>query len=569
MQQEHNNNKEQKDTGYSKNAAPGISLPKGGGAMRGIDEKFTVNAVNGTAGMSIPLPTGPSRGFAPELTIGYNSGGGNSEFGLGWGLSLPFIQRKTDKQLPKYNDAQDSDTFLFSGAEDLVIQYIGTTPQKDIPYPSTSNAQYLITTYIPRTEGLYARIQKVKRVIDGDVYWKVTTNDNTTTFFGYYTTSRIADPAMPSRIYKWLPDAVYNDKGQLFIYTYKAENIDNVPHSAHEAHRLKTIAPLCFTNVYIKSAHYGNHIPYNPTAPFELNNNILTQYFYGATLFDYGEYIPEPMPLDISTNESATELKDYLLPENTTWACRKDPFSFYQPGFEVRTYRLCKRILALSCFEEHHPDFDIKLQGNIKRTIVTSSVELEYKFDNTPNTELLETDYIIAIYQKAYKLINDGTNDIFKSKSLPPIQLTYQEPEWYTEIQNASESFKHVNAVGMNNPYQWLDFYGEGINGFLREDNGAWYYNSNEGEGNFSPAQKIANKPSFSGLGSQVLQWQDLDADGQRQVVATIGESKGYWQMNAEDEWDNFTTLKNNANIEAYGANLRMLDLTGDGKQIC
>ena len=35
---------------------PSISLPKGGGDIKGIDEKFSVNAVNGTASFSIPLP---------------------------------------------------------------------------------------------------------------------------------------------------------------------------------------------------------------------------------------------------------------------------------------------------------------------------------------------------------------------------------------------------------------------------------------------------------------------------------------------------------------------------------
>lgn len=35
---------------------PRISLPQGGGALKGIDEKFEVNAANGTASFSIPLP---------------------------------------------------------------------------------------------------------------------------------------------------------------------------------------------------------------------------------------------------------------------------------------------------------------------------------------------------------------------------------------------------------------------------------------------------------------------------------------------------------------------------------
>src|SRR3954468_19676001 len=81
---------------------PSISLPKGGGAIKGIDEKFSVNAVNGTASFSIPFPFSPARGaVSPALNVTYNSGAGNGIFGLGWTLNLPSIKRKTDKGLPQ------------------------------------------------------------------------------------------------------------------------------------------------------------------------------------------------------------------------------------------------------------------------------------------------------------------------------------------------------------------------------------------------------------------------------------------------------------------------------------
>jgi hypothetical protein len=48
---------------------PSISLPKGGGSIRGIGEKFTANAVTGTGSMSIPIRTSVGRsGFGPDLT---------------------------------------------------------------------------------------------------------------------------------------------------------------------------------------------------------------------------------------------------------------------------------------------------------------------------------------------------------------------------------------------------------------------------------------------------------------------------------------------------------------------
>ena len=71
--------------------------------------------------MTIPIATSPARqGFGPQLALSYDSGSGSGPFGLGWSPSLPRITRKTDKGLPTYQDSEESDVFILSGAEDLV-----------------------------------------------------------------------------------------------------------------------------------------------------------------------------------------------------------------------------------------------------------------------------------------------------------------------------------------------------------------------------------------------------------------------------------------------------------------
>src|SRR5499425_2530861 len=107
--------------GGQRSSVPAISPPRGGGAIRGIGEKFAANPVTGTGSMSVPIATSPGRlGFGPQLSLAYDSGSGNGPFGFGWSLSLPSITRKTDKGLPQYRDDEESDVFLLSGAEDLV-----------------------------------------------------------------------------------------------------------------------------------------------------------------------------------------------------------------------------------------------------------------------------------------------------------------------------------------------------------------------------------------------------------------------------------------------------------------
>src|SRR6266540_266758 len=136
--------------------APSISQPKGGGAIHGMGEKFAANPVTGTGSMSVPLATSPGRaGFGPQLSLSYDSGAGNGPFGFGWSLSLPSITRKTDKGLPKYKDADDSDVFILSGAEDLVpvlVKNGAKWEEENVPARTVNRTSYNVRRYLPRIE---------------------------------------------------------------------------------------------------------------------------------------------------------------------------------------------------------------------------------------------------------------------------------------------------------------------------------------------------------------------------------------------------------------------------------
>src|SRR5918993_54190 len=129
---------------------PTVTLPKGGGAIRGIGEKFGANPVTGT-------------------------GSGNGPFGVGWSLSTSSISRKTDRGLPRYGAAEVPDVFLFAGAEDLVP---GLRPhnqgwQTDQFERTTSGGTYRVRRYRPRVERAFARIEQWTNVADeSDVMWR-------------------------------------------------------------------------------------------------------------------------------------------------------------------------------------------------------------------------------------------------------------------------------------------------------------------------------------------------------------------------------------------------------------
>ncbi|MCP4405997.1 MAG: insecticidal toxin complex protein, partial [bacterium] len=526
------------DGGKTKSNAieiPPISLPKGGGAIKGIDEKFSVNAVNGTASFSIPLPFSPARGASPALGLSYNSGAGNDVFGLGWALSLPSIKRKTDKKLPQYLDGIDSDTFLFSEAEDLVPEF---KKEPDGSFSQDAYGNYIIKEkdsadgmctirfYKPRIEGLFARIERWSSKTSDEIKWRVITKENVTTLFGWSAVSRISDPKDANKIFEWLPEFVFDDKGNCSQYTYKREDSAGFNNFLlHHRNRFEN-GNITYTNLYLEKVLYGNKTPYrmfNDPFPPE------TDYFF-QTVFDYGEY---------NTNAPYDEID--------TWNFREDAFSDYKAGFEIRTTRLCERVLLFHYFDE--------LPGG--SALVES---LNFEYDTAAEEDFT---FLTSITSFGYIKQNDGT---YTHKNLPPTEFEYQKHRWNKDVKTiASEDLIHAPAGLDEAQYQFTDLFNEGLSGILTEQGEGWFYKHNLGGGRFEQARLVSPKPSFAGLGSQ-LQVMDLDADGGKQIVNLNNEPRGYFELSDEEEWQPFRTFETLPNINMRDANARMLDLNGDGR---
>src|ERR1700722_8326282 len=207
-------------------AAPAIELPKGGGAIKGIGEKFGANPVNGTGSLTVPIFTSPGRAnFSPSLSLSYDSGSGNGPFGFGWHLSIPKVARKTDKGLPRYLDGEESDVFVLSEAEDLVPTLLsdGGEWRKDKYSASYNGETHAVCRYRPRIEGLFARIERWQNGLTGDTFWRSISKDNVTSIYGDDPSSRIADPSDPSHVFEWLLTRTYDDHGSVAVYEYKSE----------------------------------------------------------------------------------------------------------------------------------------------------------------------------------------------------------------------------------------------------------------------------------------------------------------------------------------------------------
>lgn len=526
------------DGGKTKSNAievPSISLPKGGGAIKGIDEKFSVNAVNGTAAFSIPLPISPARGAMPQLNLSYNSGGGNGIFGLGWNLGLPAIRRKTDKGLPQYLDAIESDTFLFSEAEDLVPQFkkangsFLTEPDGSytIDEKPSPDGLWTIRFYRPRTEGLFARIERWMENTTGIIRWRVMTKENTTTLFGWSADSRIADPADTRKIFEWLPEFVFDDKGNCAQYFYKKEDEKGFDANLlHHRNRLSS-GQITYTNMYLEQVLYGNKTPFKHlNDPFPAQSDYIFQ-----TVLDYGEF------------ETAAPFQKV-----NNWTFRPDAFSDYKAGFEIRTTRLCRRVLLFHHFPE--------LPGD--SALVKS---LDFAYDTSTEQDFT---FLKSITSFGYIKRPDGT---YTQKSLPPTEFEYQKHDWNKTVSTiSSENLVHAPAGLDESQYQFTDLFNEGLSGILTEQANGWYYKHNLGDGKFERAKLVSPKPSFAGLGGGALQLADLDGDGGKQLASYNNAPQGYFELTEEEEWQPFRRFEQLPNINFGDANTRMLDLNGDGK---
>jgi RHS repeat-associated protein len=548
---------------------PSISLPKGGGAIRGIGEKFAVNPVTGTASLTVPLPTSPGRsGFGPQLTLSYDSGSGNGPFGFGWSLGLPSITRKTDKGLPRYQDAGESDVFIISGAEDLVPVLDAAGNPVSVPR-TVEGVAYTIHLYRPRIEGLFARIERWTNQATGEIRWRSISRDNVTTLYGKDNNSRVfdpadPDPAHPTRIFSWLICQSYDDKGNGIVYEYAGESDESVDKTqANERNRVRT------ANRYLKRIKYGNRVSRL------LQPDLTAAQWLFEVVFDYDEGHYEELDLD-STRPEAEQHRFVRASASParSWAVRPDPFSSHRAGFEARTYRRCRRLLMFHHFAE------LGAEPCLVRSTEFGYADLDYAQPITVEFELAYqgstrfASFIRAVTQSGFVrddskavLEHNGVRYVtYLKKSLPPLEFDYSKAAIQDDIRELDASSLENLPIGLDNAaYQWVDLDGEGVTGILTEQAGAWYYKPNFGDGRFGPLQTVALKPSLATLGSGRQQLLDLAGDGQLDLVAFAGPTTGFYERTQDEDWEPFTPFASLPNIPWDDPNLRFADLDGDG----
>src|SRR5262249_46443429 len=137
-----------------------------------------------------------------------------------------------------------------------------------------------------------------------------------------------------------------------------------------------------FAQRYLKYIRYGNRTPRQAGDDLATRDDWLFE-----VVLDYGEH-----------NESAPTTKQV-----SPWPVRKDPFSQFRATFDVRTYRLCRRVLMF-----HH--FPNELAGTVDYLV--KSTDFAYK-------ESTVASFIASITQAGY--VQQPDKSYFR-KALPKIE---------------------------------------------------------------------------------------------------------------------------------------------------
>ncbi|MDQ3702429.1 MAG: toxin, partial [Chloroflexota bacterium] len=503
---------------------PALTLPKGGGAIRAIGEKFGVDPATGTASFSIPLPFSPGRGgAAPDLSLTYDSGAGAGVFGWGWRLALPEIARRTDRGLPRFLNDDQPDTFILSGAEDLVALLKSDGTPETIPHPT-----FVIHRYAPRTEGAFARIERWVHGQSGETHWRVISAANVTTLFGPTAATRIADPENTSRVFSWLVAEIFDDSGNRTVFEYKPENRDRIPvGEAHEASRRDWTNP----QRHLKRIKYGNVRPKGMAGDDR---------FLFELVLDYGDHPGQRPTRD----------------ETALWAIRPDPISVRRATFEVRTYRLCERVLMFHRFPNGR-DEDAKL---------VRSLAFEYR--RSPVASLV-TGARVAAYAEtsAGRIVTE---------ELPPLGFEYQLPP--LELDPAPQALDpqdldELPAGLADTGVQWIDIDGDGLAGALIEDHDRWAFKPNLSPLDLRPDGTatarlggVRTLPALPAGGTAAGgRFVDVEGDGLPDLVYLDGAAPGFAGREDDGAWIARRPFHALPNVDWSSPDLRFLDLTGDG----
>ncbi|MEQ8818920.1 MAG: SpvB/TcaC N-terminal domain-containing protein [Sumerlaeia bacterium] len=437
-----------------------LSLPTGAGSVEGLGESFEPQLNSGTGSYSVKIAIPPGRaGFAPGMTLAYNTGAGNSEYGIGWSLAIPMIQRQTDKGLPAYSDA---DVFLYQGEE---------------------LARLTDGTWRCENEGSFVRLRR-----EG-LGWVATERGGTRHYFGETTRQLRGGKDRFDETFCWHLDRSVDVNGNTIRYVYR--QFEDSP-----------------------GRFYPSRVRYNENeagtkyfeVSFEYSNPALSSPQTGAVaLADWWEAARK-------TERAEKALQTgYAVPEGWDESfqlagvdTRPDALSDFRAGFHQRWGRRCSAIsvkqenLTIRRYELRYQDEDADkdaLQSDLSllRTVTVFGKNAPPPYDDTNRYRLptLTFDYT--------ELARPGSAPVFQVRGEPRFPLG--DPNTDVLDVNA-DGLPDIVHIEPEDSVYWLNL-GPDLDGTVR----------------FSPEQRLLDVPGGLRLSDPNVQLADFDGDSATDLV--------------------------------------------------
>ena len=243
------------------------------------------------------------------------------------------------------------------------------------------------------------------------------------------------------------------------------------------------------------------------------------------------------------------------------WPYRPDPFSSYRAGFEVRTYRLCQRVLMFHHFPGEAGRRQ-RLPGALHRLHLLPRARPHRRAQSRSTPSCASVTQI---------RLPARSNGGYLKRSLPPVEFEYTQPIVQDTVQEVDAASLENLPVGLDGAaYQWIDLHGEGIPGILTEQAGAWFYKRNLSpisDARRSNSRRWNSSPPnpTSALAGGQAQFMDLAGDGQPDLVVLDGPMPGLYEHDDAEGWQPFRPFTSRLNRDTRDPNLKFVDLDGDG----
>jgi RHS repeat-associated protein len=513
-------------------AAEVISHPQGGGAIKGLGESFLPDLHTGTGNLVVPIAIPAGRnGFHPDLSLVYSTGHGNGVFGLAWALGIPGVSRDTTKGLPVYSD--DADTFLMSGAEQLVA----TRPAPDGGM-----------LYRPRTEGLFARI--AHRVSDQNDYWEVGSRNGLTNLYGHRAargtdSAVVRNPDDGRQVFSWSLTETTDPFGNRIEYLYERESVvDDGPHR--------------WDQIYLNTIRYADY------GPRDAPEFLVTV-----------DFVYAPRPDAFSQYRAGFEVR-------TTRRC---------VGIEIRTHSDASRltrVYRLVYEDQIEPGAGAANDVSLLRRIEVEGVDGEAR-EPLPPLDFGYTRFDPA--RRVYQPMS-AVGDAMPERSLahPDFELADLFGRGLPDVVQIGDNNRYWRNLGDgrfdlpralhglppgvrlgDDGAQLADFDGDGQIDLLVSDgarNG--YFPLTAGSGPGRPFVTSSVAPPFK-FNDPELRLVDLDGDGITDALRTAGNFELYFhdrrlgwtltESRARDDFDRFP------DVYFSDSRVKLADMTGDGLQ--